>query len=266
MNNNALCLLFGLTLAAYSSVASAGEAQNNQESCAGGVACGTLTISNLKMAKAINFYSDLKSGASTSQINSGLISKMKGTNYFDQSPFNSIVQGKNQLKLDYGTLDVANLGANQKGIVTYTFLGASAYNTDTFTVTGSSIAGSNPFNNQTTAFGTTITDTITGPGPLGFKFTDVSVGNDTVSNGCIGNSCKGAFGILDQKGGYNIGGKNYVALLVYNDTGSKDGDLNDMIIGVNSKCISPVPEPESYGMMMVGLGLMGFMVRRKKSA
>jgi len=30
--------------------------------------------------------------------------------------------------------------------------------------------------------------------------------------------------------------------------------------------ISAVPEPETYGMMLAGLGLMGFMVRRKKSA
>ncbi len=29
--------------------------------------------------------------------------------------------------------------------------------------------------------------------------------------------------------------------------------------------ITPVPEPETYGMMMVGLGLMGFMVRRRKN-
>jgi hypothetical protein len=28
---------------------------------------------------------------------------------------------------------------------------------------------------------------------------------------------------------------------------------------------APVPEPESYAMILAGLGLMGFMVRRKKS-
>ena len=30
--------------------------------------------------------------------------------------------------------------------------------------------------------------------------------------------------------------------------------------------LSPVPEPESYAMLLAGLGLMGFMVRRKKNA
>lgn len=29
---------------------------------------------------------------------------------------------------------------------------------------------------------------------------------------------------------------------------------------------APVPEPESYAMLLAGLGLMGFMVRRKKTA
>ena len=28
---------------------------------------------------------------------------------------------------------------------------------------------------------------------------------------------------------------------------------------------SPVPEPETYGMMLMGLGLMSFLVRRRKS-
>ena len=30
--------------------------------------------------------------------------------------------------------------------------------------------------------------------------------------------------------------------------------------------VTPVPEPETYGMMLAGLGLMGFVARRRKSA
>jgi hypothetical protein len=30
--------------------------------------------------------------------------------------------------------------------------------------------------------------------------------------------------------------------------------------------ISPVPEPETYAMMLAGLGLVGFMGRRRKAA
>jgi hypothetical protein len=37
------------------------------------------------------------------------------------------------------------------------------------------------------------------------------------------------------------------------------------IFAVDNLNITPVPEPETYGMMLAGLGLMGFMVRRKNS-
>ena len=36
-------------------------------------------------------------------------------------------------------------------------------------------------------------------------------------------------------------------------------------LAVFAPAISAVPEPETYGMLMAGLGLMGFMVRRKKN-
>ncbi|MEO6562755.1 MAG: FxDxF family PEP-CTERM protein, partial [Nitrosospira sp.] len=30
--------------------------------------------------------------------------------------------------------------------------------------------------------------------------------------------------------------------------------------------VSPVPEPEAYAMLLAGLGLVGFIARRRKSA
>jgi hypothetical protein len=36
-----------------------------------------------------------------------------------------------------------------------------------------------------------------------------------------------------------------------------------MVIGVN---IAPVPEPETYAMLLAGLGLMGFVARRRKQS
>jgi hypothetical protein len=35
--------------------------------------------------------------------------------------------------------------------------------------------------------------------------------------------------------------------------------------GITIKEVSAVPEPETYGMMLAGLGLMGFVARRRKS-
>jgi hypothetical protein len=37
------------------------------------------------------------------------------------------------------------------------------------------------------------------------------------------------------------------------------------IVGVNTPAIAPVPEPETYAMMLAGFGLMGFVARRRKS-
>ncbi len=259
-----LSLPLAALLSLFCSVASAGG-ESHHQSCGGNnngnLPCGTLTIENPKKGTATNFYSDLYSGSSSAQKSSGLITDMQ--TYFDQAPFIDKVGKTNQFNFNYGALNVANVPKGGMDIVTYSFLGASADDTDKFTVTGGTVTGSNPFNNQTTPFGATITDTIKGTGSLetllGFKFTD---GTKSVANGCFGITCMGKFGILDQKGGYTIDGKNYAALLIYNDTGSSDADFNDMVIGVNSKCVSAVPEPGTYAMLLAGLGLIGFIPYR----
>ncbi len=66
--------------------------------------------------------------------------------------------------------------------------------------------------------------------------------------------------------------------LVHDDKEGSDGiataaDWNKWSYGINryqgedkhyQVNVSPVPEPETYGMMLVGLGLVGFTVRRRK--
>ena len=51
------------------------------------------------------------------------------------------------------------------------------------------------------------------------------------------------------------------ALFVFNDSGSKDGDYDDMVVSVTA-----VPEVETYAMMLAGLGLMGTIARRRNKA
>ena len=50
-------------------------------------------------------------------------------------------------------------------------------------------------------------------------------------------------------------------LFAYED--GTDFDYNDMAVKVES--INAIPEPETYAMMVAGLGVMGFMARRRKS-
>jgi hypothetical protein len=265
-NKNVLFVSLAALLSMFCSVASAGGSPPSTGGCSGKETppCGTLTIASPKKGTATSFYSDLTSGASSAQNTGGLITDMKTA--FNKAPFNA-----STLKFNSGTLDVANVGKGQNDIVTYTFLGASAANSDRFTVTGGAITSTNgnPFSNQTaTPFGATITDTIKGTGSaetqLGFKFTDVT-DNKFLTNGCSGSGigCQGKFGIL--AGGYTIDRIKYADLLIYNDTGSSDSDYNDMVIGVNSICVSAVPEPETYAMLLAGLGLIGFIAYRRKN-
>ncbi|OIR03162.1 PEP-CTERM motif protein [mine drainage metagenome] len=203
--------------------------------------CGTLTVKGTSTTTTSNFLSNIKQGAN--QITTPSMYQS-----FNQAPFTN-----NNFLVKTGTLEVGSLGKGySSGIVTFTYLGASAGNTDLFTV------GSSSFNNKSSAVGSTITETVTSIGNvLNFSFSDTSYPYKS-----------GAVGILSQLGGYTIGGSTYSDLLLYNDPGSGDRDFNDMVIGVNINCppvpVSPVPEPKTYAMLLAGLGLVGFTALRRK--
>jgi hypothetical protein len=57
------------------------------------------------------------------------------------------------------------------------------------------------------------------------------------------------------------GGFDY--LILFNDNYS-DTDYNDMVVGV--KAVQAIPEPETYALMLAGLGVVGFMARRRRQA
>jgi hypothetical protein len=55
------------------------------------------------------------------------------------------------------------------------------------------------------------------------------------------------------------GGSSYYYEVSGNATGSHGGQYQF------ASSLSPVPEPETYGMLMAGLGLMGFIARRRNN-
>ena len=170
---------------------------------------------------------------------------------------------KSDLAFNYGVLNVGS-----KGSVTFTFLGSDASYTDYFNVAGSSV-----FNTKTTALGSSFSELVSGKGVLDFSFSTLSP-KYTVTNAqnLAGNSSiygknEGTFGIVSGNDGKGtiIKGITYQYLLVYNDpVKGGDKDYNDMVIGVNFvKSVAAVPEPETYLMMLMGIGLIGFMAKRR---
>jgi hypothetical protein len=170
---------------------------------------------------------------------------------------------KSDLDFNYGVLNVGS-----KGTVTFTFLGSDAGYTNYFNVAGSTV-----FNSKTTTLGSSFSELVSGKGVLDFSFSTLSP-KYTVTNAQnlagkdIGyGKNEGVFGIVsgDDGKGTKINGKSYQYLLVYNDpVKGGDKDYNDMVIGVNfTKSVAAVPEPETYMMMLMGIGLIGFMAKRR---
>jgi len=63
-----------------------------------------------------------------------------------------------------------------------------------------------------------------------------------------------------------VHGKSYAYVIGYNDSAGNStalGDWDDFVIGVN---VAAIPEPETYAMLLAGLGLMGFVARRRKQS
>jgi hypothetical protein len=95
-------------------------------------------------------------------------------------------------------------------------------------------------------------------GALDFAF-EGDIGSFAINGGSW--SPNASIGLIAE--GYNgsLGAFDYI--IGYNDSFSPHNDWDDLVIGVN---IAPIPEPETYAMLLAGLGLMGFVARRRKQS
>jgi hypothetical protein len=137
------------------------------------------------------------------------------------------------------------------GNATFTYLGNESSNTNLFT-----FAIGSQMLTESSALGATIGGSI-GAGALGISFTDTNTGT-TFSNG--------SSSIVYVPHVTTIGlavNQTFDYVIGFNDNGSSDGDFDDFVVGVK---VTPVPEPETYAMMLAGLGAMSFMLRRRRPA
>ena len=144
-----------------------------------------------------------------------------------------------------------SLFTTSAGIFSATYLGNESAYVDNFSFgLGGTLLESN-------SLGRTISMAI-GSGTVGFSFTDNAGGGHTFTNGSQQTKPLG-FAILNGQTN-RYGTFDYI--LGFNDSYTGDADYDDFVVGV--KFASAVPEPETYAMLLAGLGLLGFTARRRK--
>lgn len=142
--------------------------------------------------------------------------------------------------------------------ITATFLGKEAAHINQFFVNGGLV-----FDNLATA------PSSYGPfaagSPLSFKFKDATDGSEVPNGGnALAFASYVVLGTFDASGAftaYTKGGEfDYV--IGFNDGRKIDADYDDLVVGIK---VSVVPEPETYALMLAGLGVMGFVARRRRA-
>lgn len=107
--------------------------------------------------------------------------------------------------------------------------------------------------------GTTISQWVDG-GTVNFSFSDDDGLGNVFSNG---DQQSNPFGFVIMNGQTNRYG-TFDYLLGFNDSFTGDADYDDFVVGVNF--VAAVPEPETYAMLLAGLGLLGMSMRSRKSS
>ena len=146
--------------------------------------------------------------------------------------------------------------------LTFTYLGKEAGHRSSFTY---DYLGDDEdsFDTAITSRGSSFWVNVSDDGNLELKFTDITASNTNAFSGYAGsNLSNDRFGFLDVSGfDFGDGAGEYDYLILFNDV-YPDADFNDMVVGV--KAVQAIPEPETYALMLAGLGVVGFMARRRR--
>lgn len=156
-----------------------------------------------------------------------------------------------------GSLYVDLVPAN----LTFTYLGKEAGHSNSFTY--DYLGDNESLYTATTSRGSSFWVSVSVEGYLELKFTDVTVSNTNAFSGYAeSNPNNDRFGFLEVRDiDFGDGAGEYDYLILFNDV-YPDADFNDMVVGV--KAVQAIPEPETYALMLAGLGVVGFMARRRR--
>lgn len=157
-------------------------------------------------------------------------------------------------------VSLGQLLTDQLGTIAFTYLGnESGYSDKLLTVAGSTIL------TEANSVGTMVTKAVSAVGAIDFKFegyTGLFAKNGLMSGWAPGTS----IGLIGSN--MTVSGKSFDFVLGYNDSAgaARLGDWDDFVVGVNFTPVSAVPEPQSYALMLAGLGLVGTIARRRAKA
>jgi len=161
-------------------------------------------------------------------------------------------------------VSLGNLLISGESHVLFTYRGSDASFPDSVTLTippPQTLSISGP---HKSAVGTTVSELVTAAGVVPFAFQG-NTGQYAVNGNAPWNGLGANTKAYDQSialigTDLTVDGKFYQYVLGYNDSyPGATADWNDMVVGINA-----VPEPEVYAMLAAGLGLMGFVARRRK--
>lgn len=204
-----------------------------------------------KIAGALALLATLASPAAMATASPTLTFSGGSTTSLDHLPgtFNPV--------LLVGDYSAYNLHSMQKGAtlflssvanLTYTFLGEEAAFNNAFAAYKTSPLAAGGFTNDGSAPGSSFSLQSVAGGALHFAF------NSNLGLNLFANGSK-SIGIV-------MANDHKSALLLFNDKGH-DGDFDDMVVKV--AITTPVPEPETYAMLVAGLALLGTVARRRKT-
>lgn len=152
-------------------------------------------------------------------------------------------------------VSLGKLVTDQLGSISFTYLGQeSGYSDKLLTIAGSTIL------NELSGVGTTVSKAVNAIGAIDFKF-EGNTGKYAINGGAWASGT--SIGLIGTN--KSVNGKTFDFVLGYNDSAGAAslGDWDDFVIGVKFTPVSAVPEPETYAMMLAGLGLIGTIARRR---
>lgn len=155
-----------------------------------------------------------------------------------------------------------NLGAlltDEAGTITFTYLGQESGYNNMFhlNINGTNLYESNPV-------GTSIGASVSTLGAINFSF-EGNTGRFANNGGSWATGTSIGLIATNRTISTGAGAGTYSFILGYNDSAGAAtlGDWDDFVVGVNFVA-APIPEPETYAMMLAGLGLLGVAARRRK--